>query len=524
MLLPPPRPPKQSTRHQLPLEAQRGARQSTPHPYTAHCHLPSHELTAGDSLASALLRPPYLQLLPCIFAPHCAAVPLATMVRGTMEWLLDEESLERLFHQHAPQQYTRELTIAALVDLLIQVSTGARRSVHAAYKADVSSPSPTITTSPQALYTKLGRLHPALSETLVRFSADKLGQLLALMPVATPEPLPGYRLRILDGNVLAGSDHRLKALRQWAAACLPGKSLVVYEPARGLVTDLVLCEDAYTQERALLVQILPRVHEHDLWVADRNFCTTRFVFGVAARKGRFVVRQHRANLVWESLGKLKQCGQTDSGTVWEQRVRVTDPDSGEQLILRRVELRLFQKTRDGERTIVVLTNLSQDISAVHIAMIYRQRWTVEQQFQFLTQSLHCELTGLGQPRAALFGFAMALVASNVLAVERGALRTAHGREREAEVSGYYLADEVAGDYRTLMKYLPPEQWVVWRNLKATEMVQLLIGIAREVRLSGLSRNRRGPKKTQTQKKMIDKRHKHRSTARLLQEAKVNDTC
>jgi hypothetical protein len=27
---------------------------------------------------------------------------------------------------------------------------------------------------------------------------------------------------------------------------LPGKSLVVYEPGLGLVTDLVLCEDAYT--------------------------------------------------------------------------------------------------------------------------------------------------------------------------------------------------------------------------------------------------------------------------------------
>jgi IS4 transposase len=446
------------------------------------------------------------------------------MVRGTMEWLLDEESLERLFQRHAPEQYTRELTIAALVGLLIQVSAGTRPSVYAAYKADVHSSSPTILTSFQAVYTKLGRLQPAVSEALVRFSADKLGQLLTLMPVATAEPVPGYRLRVLDGNVLAGSDHRLKALRQWAAACLPGKSLVVYEPARRLVTDLVLCEDAYTQERALLVQILPRVQEHDLWVADRNFCTSRFVFGVAARQGRFIVRQHRANLVWQSLSKLRKSGQTDSGTVWEQQVRVTDPDSGEELILRRVELRLFQKTRAGEKTIVVLTNLSEDTAAVQVALIYRQRWTVEQQFQFLTQSLHCELTGLGQPRAALFGFAMALVASNVLAVERGALRTAHGREQEAEVSGYYLADELAGDYRTLMKYLPPEQWVVWRNLQVTEMVQLLIGIAREVHLGGLTRSRRGPKKPRSQKRVRDKRHKHRSTARLLEEAKANDPC
>ena len=104
------------------------------------------------------------------------------------------------------------------------------------------------------------------------------------MPRARAEPLPGYRLRILDGNVLAGTDHRLTPLRQWINACLPGKSLVVYEPGLGLVTDVVLCEDAYTQERALLTQILPRVNAKDLFVADRNFCTTRFVFGIQERK------------------------------------------------------------------------------------------------------------------------------------------------------------------------------------------------------------------------------------------------
>jgi hypothetical protein len=42
----------------------------------------------------------------------------------------------------------------------------------------------------------------------------------------------------------------------WLNACLPGKSLVVYEPGLRLVTDLVLREDAYTQERALLTQLL----------------------------------------------------------------------------------------------------------------------------------------------------------------------------------------------------------------------------------------------------------------------------
>ena len=225
------------------------------------------------------------------------------MVRGTLEWLLDGQILTQLFLDNAPQQYERELTLAVMVKLLIQVSAGTRPSVFAAFKQDQESDNPSITTSYQALYSKMGRLDPAVSEALVRHSADKLGVLLQDMPPAADEPIPGYRMRVLDGNVLTGTDHRLRPLRQWLNACLPGKSLVVYEPRLGLVTDLVLCPDAYTQERALLGELLPRVCANDLWVADRNFCTMRFVFGVLHQQAFVVVRQHRRNLPCQPLGR-----------------------------------------------------------------------------------------------------------------------------------------------------------------------------------------------------------------------------
>ena len=38
-------------------------------------------------------------------------------------------------------------------------------------------------------------------------------------------------------------------------------------------------------------------------------------------------------------------------------------------------------------------------------------------------------------------------------VVRGSLRAAHGKEAEAKVSGYYLADEISAEYRTLAKYI-----------------------------------------------------------------------
>ena len=230
-----------------------------------------------------LLAQRRFQLIPMEILPHCAAAPLGVMVRGIMESLLDAEALEKLLQEYAPQQYTLELTIDALVSLLIQVSAGHRASVFAAYTADQASMPPTISTSYQALYGKLGRMDPKLSEAIVRFCVEKLRPVLEKLPRAAAPILAGYRTRILDGNVLTGTDHRLTALRQWLNACLPGKSLVVLEPDLGLISDLVLCEDAYTQERALLTYILERVQAQDLLVFDRNFTTRGFAFGIAQR-------------------------------------------------------------------------------------------------------------------------------------------------------------------------------------------------------------------------------------------------
>ena len=71
-----------------------------------------------DPLARLITQPAF-ERLPISLVQHCQAVPLGILVRGTLEWLLDETDLERLFREQAPDKYTRELSIAALVGLLI---------------------------------------------------------------------------------------------------------------------------------------------------------------------------------------------------------------------------------------------------------------------------------------------------------------------------------------------------------------------------------------------------------------------
>jgi hypothetical protein len=59
--------------------------------------------------------------------------------------------------------------------------------------------------------------------------------------------------------------------------------LVVYAPEQGLVVDMVPCEDAHAQERTLVAAVLEHAQEGDLWMADRNFSTTRILFSRGER-------------------------------------------------------------------------------------------------------------------------------------------------------------------------------------------------------------------------------------------------
>ena len=115
--------------------------------------------------------------------------------------------------------------------------------------------------------------------------------------------LPGYPVKILDGNHLAGTEHRLKELRTIGAGALPGHALVVLDPQAMLVTDVFPCEDGHAQERSLLDQVLETIRPGEVWIADRNFCTTGFLFGIARRGGSFVIRQHGATLHIEWVGR-----------------------------------------------------------------------------------------------------------------------------------------------------------------------------------------------------------------------------
>src|SRR3954451_16232420 len=278
--------------------------------------------------------------------------PLAVMAQGIMENALNPRIVDQLFEDVAQKQFTHKLLFSTIVDLMSVVVCRIRPSIHAAFQARAETVGATI----DAVYDKLDGTETAVSAALVETVAARLTPVIDAMGGGRAEWLPGYRVRILDGTHLPGSEHRLKQLRTMRAGALPGQALVALDPRLMLATDVVLCEDGHAQERSLLDQVLERVAAKDLWIADRNFCTTGFLFGIAGRGAFFVIRQHASTLHWEFVGKRRACGRSDTGKVFQQTIRATN-EAGEDLILRRITLALDRPTCDKETEIHLLTNV-----------------------------------------------------------------------------------------------------------------------------------------------------------------------
>jgi hypothetical protein len=369
-----------------------------------------------------------------------AALP--TIARLLLERSLDAVHMNALFEQIATEQYTRVLLFSDIVALMCMVVTRMHRSVKAAYDT-YKEALPSI--SYVALYDKLKHVEPATMTALIHENAVRLGEVISELKAEMPALIRGFRTRIVDGNALAATDHRLKELRKTGSAPLPGKSLVVFDYERDITVETIPCEDGHAQERSLFGKLLNLVRKGEVWIADRNFCTKKFLEGIVEREAHFIIRQH-AGLRICFLSKLAPVGTCDNGKVFEQKVRIGADPKG--IIVRRIVIKLQSKNRDGDLLIGILTSLPPEIiTALSVAEAYRKRWRLETMFRELTLALRCEVKGLGTPRAALFVFTIALLAANILATIRAAIRAAHGNEAAENVSSYGLVNDLESTFR-----------------------------------------------------------------------------
>ncbi len=222
----------------------------------------------------------------------------------------------------------------------------------------------------------------------------------------------------------------------------------------------------------------------------------------------------KRGLKFEILGALRPCGRTATGSVAQQRVKVVD-QQGHEHTFRRVRIKLNQATRDGATIVHILANLPRRVSGKRVADLDLKRWTVETAFQHIEAYFHSEINTLGYPKAALFGFCLALVAYNLLAVVLAALRGVHGEETiEQEVSLYYIANEISTTYHGMMIAIPAPEWDVFYSMSLADLAAILLELAESVRLQAIRKSPRRPKKPRPESQK-PARKGHVATAKLL---------
>lgn len=448
-------------------------------------------------------------LLNSVFDRFVEQKPYCVMARAALERMLAASRLDALFREHASVQYERELLFSQLVEVMARVVTRVDRSVLRAVDAlrDV------LTVSDEAIYQKLRGVELGVSRALVRDSFQETQAVLDKLKAMDRSWVRGWRVKILDGNHLAATEHRIAELRTIWDAPLPGRALVVWDQLTRLVCDVVLTECGHAQERSLLGEILETVEPHDLWIADRNFCTLGFLFGIWAKRARFVIRQH-GTLIGKPQGRRKLVGKTIHGEkVYEQGVVLTH--QGRERTVRRITVALRTPTRDGDTELHIFTNLtSREASAVKVAELYQKRWTIEAVFHELTMALQCEVNTLGYPKAALFAFCVALLLENALSMLKGSLRAVHGEEETADLSGNLLSYELQITYEGMMVAIPTKEWIPFGTMSLTEFVKFLKSVAKQVDVTRYRKHKRGPKKPRPPH---EKYHNggHASTAKFL---------
>lgn len=438
-----------------------------------------------------------------------ARCPVALMTRATHEYLFTDQFLNDLFDDSSLANYSRQFLFSDLVAVLTGVVFSTHPSVRRSF---LNSPTTQARGTLKCFYEKLQRVEPATNRTFVRATASKVSDIWGNSPLPHPEPIPGYRLKIIDGNHLEATQNRLDGQ---SAAALPGQALAILGHASGLVLDVLPWEDAHANEKEVLAAYQLDLSEPDVVVADRQFCANTVMNLLNAQKAKFIIR-HNASVGVHVVKERRSCGKTPTGQVFESRVRYAQTNR----VLRCVEVELDKPTRNGEKVIRLLTDLpASKASGRQVAQAYLCRRRIETVFWDLTVSLTCEVKTLAYPRSALFAFCVSLGVYNGLQLVKGAVAATHGAEVLERLSGHTMSEEVGRMWDGLDLALGEPEWEELRGLSGEDFGRWLREAAEGMDLDYYRKTTRGPKKPKVKAVEGEPINKHTSTFRFLQQRK-----
>jgi hypothetical protein len=434
--------------------------------------------------------------------------PFAVLTQAAIRATIGDE-LDKVFHSERSQQYEGEVLFSDVALTVADIALGFAENPNQAYKTQKENLGVSLT----SFYNKMNATEPPISEGVVRRSAERATEMIDELECPPWEVLRGYRVFALDGN--HQTDKRLEPLRDAFDAPLPGTVVARFDLQRQLFDRAYLLEDAHAQESSVKDRVVADLEPDDVIIADRHYCVLHFLRRIDEAQAAFAIRQH-GRFKGILIGKRRRIGRISAGVVYEQEIRTSDRDDA--FSMRRITLELDAPTRDGDTVIHVLTNLPARIAATLVAALYGLRWEEEIGFYYLTTTLTCELPSLGQPRAALFLFCMAMLAFNLRQVMFAALYAEHDEEEVNEVSHFHVSVEVSRFTDGMLAVIDEQMWEQWIHSRRGDVAHLLREIARSINIREYRKSRRGPKKNKEPPERTRPKT-HLSTAKALAAAR-----
>lgn len=368
-------------------------------------------------------------------------LPLAEGSLRMWGHIAGDEVLQGAFEAGRGRSYEGMLTFPELVGLFSDAITShggsGRRSMLRSKERDELS------VSPVAVYAKLRRVPPAVSEEMLRRCTARLVELMPERGSGLPRSLHGFTGVVLDGQTVKNLDRRLTATRGVKGGLLGGRSLVALSLKTGLIQETVSHEDGYTNEASLVPELMPRVRRTikgpRLYVADRQFCYLMHMTEFTAEPRDAFILRHRADVRFEPDALSPAISGKDArsrpftdrlGTVHAQRPERSMP-------ARLITL------RHGQETIGIVTNLLDRgrYPAADLLEVYLSRWGIERVFQQVTEVFGLSHLIGSSPRASLFQFALCALWHNIIQAMK-VLVAPGGDIPDTKVSGENLFDDV----------------------------------------------------------------------------------
>lgn len=435
--------------------------------------------------------------------------PFAVLTQAAVRGVI-ADGLDEIFEDNRSQQYERTLKFSAMATAVADVVLRFAENFRQAYTTHKEN----LRVSLTSFYNKINATELPTSEAIVARSAERSAELQDQLGFTPWQVLPGYRVYAIDGNHLPESDKRLEPLRLLHDAPLPGTSVARFDLQRQLFDRAYLLEDAHAQESTVLDRVLADLQPGEVVLADRHYCILSFLRAADKKGVFFLIRQH-GRFQGVLVGQRRKIGRAARGTVYEQTILT---DSGpDALAMRRVTVELDEPTRDGDTQIHLLTNLPADVEALAVADAYGHRWEEETGFYYLSTTLTCELASVGNPRAALFLFCLAMAAFNIRQVVFAALYDVHEEELVNEVSHHALSVEVSRFTDGMLVVLDEAFWEQMLGSTPADVAKTLRTFSRKIDLRQYRKSQRGPKK-KVIKPPRTRKKTHVSTAKILKEA------